>query len=90
MGVKNQKSLVFIGLLCSVSLAYASPIKDSEMLKHHRGMQSINHTKCTKVSTYTIAIKRHRGMNSIRICDNILIREKIGENAPRHRGEQKV
>jgi hypothetical protein len=57
-------------------LAYASPIKDSEMLKHHRGMQSINHTKCTKVSTYTIAIKRHRGMNSIKICDNILIRKK--------------
>jgi len=90
MGIKNQKSLAFIGLLCGVSLANASPIKDAEMLKHHRGIQSINHTECTKVYKYKIAIKHHRGMNGIRICENILIREKIGENAPRHRGEQKV
>ncbi len=90
MGVKNQKSLAFIGLLCGVSLAYASPIKDTEVLKHHRGIQSIKYTECTKVAKYKIAVKRHRGMNSMRICDNILIREKIGENAPRHRGEQKV
>jgi hypothetical protein len=89
MGTKNQTSLVFIGLLCGVSFAYASPIKDTEILKHHRGIQNVKQSTCIKISTYEVT-QRHRGMNSIRICDNILIKEKIDENAPRHRGEQKV
>jgi len=89
MGVKNQKSLVLIGLLCGVSFAYASPINEAEILKHHRGIQNVKHTTCIKILTYEVT-QRHRGMNSIRRCDNILVKEEIDENIPRHRGEQQV
>lgn len=90
MKVKDKKGLVLFSLLYGVNLAYASPIKDSEILKHHRGVQILKHTPCTKVSKNETTIKRHRGLNSIGVCCNTLIRENIGENVLRHRGEQKI
>jgi hypothetical protein len=81
--------LIIIGLLCGVSFAYASPIKDAEILRHHRGMQNISHTTFSKTSTCTVA-HGHRGIYNIRLCENMPKREKHNDNSLRHRGEQSV
>lgn len=89
MDIKNQKALAFIGLLCGVSFVYASPIKTLEIVNHHRGIQKVSHSTCIKTSTHKV-VHGHRGIYDIRICDNILKREKINDNTLRHRGKQSV